>query len=44
MRNALALVFVVLTQAACAAIYSGEPSINGYASDNWRQCVMWARC
>lgn len=44
MKNALAVVVVILTQVACAAIYSGDPSINGIASDNWRQCVMWKRC
>lgn len=44
MRNALALAFVIVTQSACVAIYSGEPSVNGIASDNWRQCVQWERC
>lgn len=40
MRNALAFAFVVLTQAACVAIYADPPLSNGIASDNWRDCML----
>lgn len=44
MKNLLAVLFVIVTQVACAAIYAGDPSLNGIASDNWRMCKVWGRC
>lgn len=43
MKNFLAFAFVIATQIACAAVIAGDPSLNGAASDQWRQSVMWGK-
>lgn len=37
------LVLLALSLSGCQAIYDGEPSINGPASDEWRREMMWGK-